>query len=92
METEHKHPHPNYILIWVYLAVLTAVEVGIAFVSSFSKTTLLIVLLFLAVWKALLVALYFMHLKFEKWNVRFIAIIPIPLALILIIFVLQEGF
>lgn len=92
METAQKHPHPNYVLIWVYLAVLTAVEVGVAFVSHFSKTTLLIILLVLAVWKALLVALYFMHLKFERWNLRFIAIIPIPLALILIIFVLQEGF
>ena len=91
METT-AHKHPNYILIWVYLAVLTAVEVGVAFVSQFSKTTLLIILLFLAVWKALLVALYFMHLKFETWNLRLIAIIPIPLALILIIFVLQEGF
>ena len=91
METT-AHKHPNYVLIWVYLAVLTAVEVGVAFISHFSKTTLLIILLVLAVWKALLVALYFMHLKFEKWNLRFIAIIPIPLALILIIFVLQEGF
>jgi len=91
METT-AHKHPNYVLIWVYLAVLTAVEVGVAFVSHFSKTTLLIILLFLAVWKALLVALYFMHLKFEKWNLRVIAIIPIPLALILIIMVLQEGF
>ena len=90
MDTGHKHP--NYILIWVYLAVLTAVEVGVAFVSDFSKATLLIILLFLAIWKALLVALYFMHLKFERWNLRFIAIIPIPLALIYIIFVLQEGF
>jgi cytochrome c oxidase subunit 4 len=90
METAHKHP--NYILIWVYLAVLTAVEVAVAFVSHFSKTTLLILLLALAIWKALLVALYFMHLKFERWNLRFIAIVPIPLALILIIFVLQEGF
>lgn len=90
MEATHKHP--NYVLIWVYLAVLTAVEVGVAFVSHFSKTTLLIILLVLAVWKALLVALYFMHLKFERWNLRTIALIPIPLALILIIMVLQEGF
>jgi cytochrome c oxidase subunit 4 len=91
META-THKHPNYVLIWVYLAVLTAVEVGVAFISHFSKTTLLIILLFLAIWKALLVALYFMHLKFERWNLRSIALIPIPLALILIIMVLQEGF
>lgn len=92
METAQKHSHPNYIKIWVYLFVLTVFEVGVAFVSHFSKTTLLIILLALAVWKALLVALFFMHLKFERWNLRIIAIIPIPLALILIIMVLQEGF
>ena len=91
METT-AHKHPNYILIFIYLAVLTAIEVGVAFVSHFSKTTLLVILLVLAIWKALLVALYFMHLKFEKWNLRLVAIIPIPLALIYIIFVLQEGF
>ena len=91
METT-AHKHPNYMLIFIYLAVLTAIEVGVAFISHFSKTTLLIILLVLAIWKALLVALYFMHLKFEKWNLRFVAIIPIPLALIYIIFVLQEGF
>lgn len=90
MDTAHKHP--NYVLIWVYLAVLTAVEVGVAFVSQLSKTALLVILLVLAVWKALLVALYFMHLKFEKWNLRFIALIPIPLALLYIVLVLQEGF
>jgi cytochrome c oxidase subunit 4 len=90
METT-AHKHPNYVLIWVYLAVLTVVEVGVAFISHLPKTTLLIILLFLAVWKALLVALYFMHLKFERWNLRIIALIPVPLALILIILVLQEG-
>jgi len=92
METATTHKHPNYVLIWVYLAVLTVVEVGVAFISHLPKVTLIILLLFFAVWKALLVALYFMHLKFERWNLRSIALIPIPLALILIIMVLQEGF
>jgi cytochrome c oxidase subunit 4 len=91
META-SHKHPNYIAIWAYLAILTVFEVGIAFVSHLPKLTLILILLFLAVWKALLVALYFMHLKFERWNLRTIAIIPLPLALILIIVVLQEGF
>jgi len=86
------HKHPNYVLIWAYLAILTVVEVGVAFISHFSKATLIAILLFFAIWKALLVALYFMHLKFERWNLRTIALIPVPLALILIIIVLQEGF
>src|SRR2546428_7223922 len=68
METAHKRP--NYILIWVYLAVLTAAELALAFELPISRNLKLVLLLFLAVWKALLVALFFMHLKFERWNLR----------------------
>ena len=50
----------------------------------------LILLLFLALWKAFLVAMFFMHLKFEKWNLRLIAIVPLPLALILVLAVITE--
>jgi cytochrome c oxidase subunit 4 len=78
------HKHPPYVLIWVYLAVLTAAELGLAFELPISRNMKLLLLMILAIWKALLVALYFMHLKFEKWNLRILAIVPIPLALILI--------
>lgn len=82
METTHKHP--PYILIWVYLAVLTALELGLAFELPISRNIKLLLLMILAVWKAVLVGLYFMHLKFERWNLRILAIVPIPLALIFI--------
>jgi caa(3)-type oxidase subunit IV len=84
METAHTHKRPNYILIWIYLAVLTAAELGLDFELPIGRNMKLALLLFLAVWIALLVGLYFMHLKFEKWNLRMLAIIPIPLALILL--------
>jgi len=83
METAHKRP--NYILIWVYLAVLTAAELGLAFELPISRNWKLILLLFLAVWKAALVGLFFMHLKFERWNLRVMALIPLPLAVIFIL-------
>ena len=88
MDTAHKHP--NYILIWVYLAVLTAAELGLAFELPISRNIKLILLLALAVWKALLVAMFFMHLKFERWNLRILFIIPLPLAVILILAVISE--
>jgi len=34
--------------------------------------------------------MFFMHLKFEKWNLRLIAIVPLPLALILVLAVITE--
>jgi cytochrome c oxidase subunit IV len=77
------HKHPPYLLIWAYLAVLTFAELGLAFELPISRNLKLLLLLALAVWKALLVALYFMHLKFERWNLRILALVPIPLALIL---------
>lgn len=86
---EDARSHPNYILVWFALAVMTAVEVGITFLS-WPKTTVVLVLLVLAVWKALLVALYFMHLRFEKRPLRILAVAPIPLAFILVIAVITE--
>jgi cytochrome c oxidase subunit IV len=88
---EVKHSHPNYIAIFVALAVLTAIELGVAFLP-WSKTTLILLLLGLAVWKALLVALYFMHLRFEPNRLRILAIAPLPLAVILVTAVITEYF
>jgi len=88
MDTAHKHP--NYILIWVYLAVLTAAELGLAFELPIARNLKLVLLLALAVWKALLVAMFFMHLKFERWNLRMLFIIPIPLAMIFILAAISE--
>ena len=88
MDTARKHP--NYILIWVYLAVLTAVELGVALPLPISQNLKLVLLMGLAVWKALLVAMFFMHLKFERWNLRILFIVPLPLAVILILAVITE--
>jgi len=88
MTTEHVRP--NYILIWVYLFLLTVIEVGAAFLSHIPKHWLILILVFFAIWKALLVALYFMHLKFERWRLRAIFMVPVPLAIILVLAVITE--
>ena len=71
------------------LAVLTAIELGVAFLG-WSKLTLALILIALAVWKAVLVALYYMHLRFEPNRLRLLAVAPIPLAFILVLAVIQE--
>ena len=88
METAHKRP--PYMLIWLYLTLLTVAELGLAFELPISQNVKLLLLLGLAVWKALLVALFFMHLKFEKWNLRILAIVPLPLAAIFVMAALTE--
>ncbi len=86
---EGEREHPNYLAVWGGLALLTLLEVGVAFVDL-SRTLIVLTLLGLAVWKALLVALYFMHLRFEPRRVVLVAVAPLPLAAILILAVLAE--
>ena len=81
--------HPNYIAIFFALAFLTGIELGVAFLP-WSKMALVLILLGLAVWKALLVALYFMHLRFEPNRLRILAAAPLPLAVILVVAVIME--
>ena len=86
--TEHKHP--NYIAVWAVLFVMTVVEVGVAMLSHIPRALLVLVLLGLAIWKAVLVAMYFMHLKFEPRRLLIVVLAPLPLAVILVVIVLQE--
>jgi len=90
MTTPTTHVRPNYMLIWLYLFVMTIAEVLLAFELPVSRNLKLILLLFLAVWKAALVGLFFMHLKFERWNLRILAIIPLPLAAIFVLAAMSE--
>jgi cytochrome c oxidase subunit 4 len=86
--TEHRAP--NYIAIWGMLAILTVVEVAIVY-FRLPRRLMVVSLVFLALWKALLVALYFMHLKFEPRRLLYIVLAPLPLALILVLAVMH-GF
>ena len=86
---EQEHAHPRYILIWVILLVMTLAEVGYAFMDL-PKIWLAIGLIIMAVWKALLVALYYMHLRYEPKRLWVLAASPLPLAAILVLAVITE--
>lgn len=87
------HKKPNYYLVWVYLLVLTIAEVMVAFVSGLPFEVLVFILLSLAIWKAALVAMYYMHLRFEPPRLVVLALAPLPLAvLITIVVVTMEIF
>ncbi|NIW37107.1 MAG: hypothetical protein GWN32_11460, partial [Gemmatimonadetes bacterium] len=79
-----------YMIVFGTLGVLTLVEIGVAFVGL-PKFLTIIALILLAVWKALLVALYYMHLKFEPRPLWLVVASPLPLAVILVMAVLTEG-
>ncbi len=86
---DHAHEHPKYMLIWLYLAILTILEVLVAFLAI-PKWMIVVSLLIMAVWKALLVALYYMHLKFEPNRLRLVALAPLPAVAIMIVAIMME--
>ena len=89
METAEKK-QPPYYLIWLVLFVLTVLEVLVAFMGALPRNVLIVVLVGLAIWKAVLVAMYYMHLRWERARLIILAAVPIPLAFILVLAVLSE--
>ncbi len=83
------HSHHNYIKIFIILSVLTAVEIGVTFLGL-PRTLLVTLLVGLAVWKAALVALHFMHLKIEKKTLTVVAVIPFILCVFLSLMLLPD--
>ena len=90
MGSAEKKKQPNYYLIWFLLFALTMVEVSVAYLSHLPRKLLILVLLSLALWKAVLVAMYYMHLRYERLRLILLATAPIPLAIILVLAVLLE--
>src|SRR5437667_12687334 len=73
-----EHPEPNYIAIFVYLTLLTGLELAVAY-APIPKFLMVALLVGLAWAKAVLVAMYFMHLRFERRTLAIIAAIPVVL-------------
>ena len=76
-----------YIKVFFFLALFTAIEVLVA-ISPLVKFAQVITLLSLATGKALLVALYYMHLRYDDRRLLLIAASPLILASALMIVLL----
>ncbi len=81
--------HPRYMLIFLWLAILTAIEIGVA-IPEYSIVIKAILLIGLACGKAFLVAAYFMHLKLEKRTLSVIVIIPFLICVFLVIMLMPD--
>jgi cytochrome c oxidase subunit 4 len=86
---QQTHTEPNYIGVFIWLAALTAVEVGVTFppLTELAKGAILVVLAFT---KAALVALYFMHLKFERRTMMLVAVTPVVLCVFLMFMLIPD--
>lgn len=84
------HGHPWYVGVFLWLFVLTALEVGVTYLEM-SRTSLIIVLSALGFAKAGLVAAYFMHLKFEKRRLIFFVTTPLVAIILMLIVVAVDA-
>ena len=91
MATATAHKHPNYMAIFWYLAILTVIELAVIFMPL-AKFTIGVLLCALALGKATLVAMYFMHLRFETRTLGLVAMTPLAIATLLVFLLLPDGF
>jgi len=83
----------QYLLIWVYLAVLTGLEIGIAEPSlGLDKTLVVLGLVLMAVAKAALVLFYYMHLREETAVMRYTVILPLFFPPFYALVLMAEGY
>jgi cytochrome c oxidase subunit 4 len=90
----HAHHAPNrkeYMVIFGLLAFLTAVEVGVAQVPGISKSLMALALVGLALAKAALVGMFFMHLKHETRFLRVSVALPMLAPALYAIVLMSEA-
>jgi cytochrome c oxidase subunit IV len=83
------HPEPNYWAVIIVLGVATLVEILLTY-APMPKLFIGILLVGFALFKAIIVAAFFMHLKFEKTTLALIAATPLLLCTLLIFALLPD--
>lgn len=81
--TQERHTNTRlYLQIFAALAVLTLVEVLVVYLPA-DRILIAAILVGLALGKAIMVAAYYMHLRFEKSTLALIASVPMFLCVFL---------
>jgi cytochrome c oxidase subunit IV len=96
MTTAHAgaHAHVNrkeYVIIFVGLLVLTVLEVGVVYVPGIAKGMMISALILMALVKASLVGLFFMHLKHETRVLKLTVMIPMALPAFYAVVLIAEA-
>jgi cytochrome c oxidase subunit 4 len=89
MAADHAHEHAEagvklYLVVWVALLVMTAIEVFLAY-EHLPVNLMLILLMGLSLIKAGLIIAYFMHLRFERVSL-FWTLVPMWLLVMTLLF------
>jgi len=86
----HTHKRPNYLFVFLGLLVLTVIEVGTTMLGL-PDAIVVPSLLFFMLFKVVLVAMFYMHLRIDSRWFSYMFLIPLPVVA-LIMFVLLVGY
>ncbi|HKQ32157.1 MAG TPA: cytochrome C oxidase subunit IV family protein [Thermodesulfobacteriota bacterium] len=89
-EQHHITTNKTYIIVWIILMILTAITVYVSYIN-FGILNIVIALVVASI-KASVVALYFMHLKFEDSITWVFALFPLSLLALLIAMTITDTF
>jgi len=81
----------QYMIIFLVLGVLTALEIGVVQFKSIDRTLMLVALIGLAVTKAAFVGLYYMHLKYETRILKLTIAIPMATPAVYALVLIAEA-
>jgi caa(3)-type oxidase subunit IV len=81
LEQEHAHiSNSVYLIVGGFLIVLTAMEITVAYIHAL-RPVMVPILVILAIAKFALIAMFFMHLRYEKWALNTMFVFPLTIAL-----------
>jgi len=81
IEKERAHISSSvYLIVGGFLIVLTAMEITVAYIHAL-RPVMVPILVILAIAKFALIAMFFMHLRYEKWVVNTMFVFPLTIAL-----------
>ncbi len=81
----------TYSMVWLWLVVLTGVEVFLGYIHV-PLAMLLITVMGLSVIKAVLIMAYFMHLKFERLSLILTIVPAMVICILLLLGFFPDGF
>ena len=88
---EHSSHKRDYFRIFWVLLVLTILEVAVSYLKI-DKRVISTLMVGLALTKAACVGLFYMHLKYEKRSLMWLAFVPLPLTAFYAVFLMLDGF
>jgi cytochrome c oxidase subunit 4 len=80
-----------FIWVWIWLAVITGVEVYLAYIHL-PAHIMLTLLVGLSIVKAALIMAYFMHLRFERLSLTLLLVPALMFCILMMTIIFPDGF